>query len=272
VALVIGNESAEAFSAGPNLFSLMVALSQNQYEAVAAMVKDIQLACQRTRYARVPVVAAPFGLALGGGAEVVLGCQHVRAAAELYTGCVEVGRGPDPGGRRLHGDGGAGGGAGPRRPASTCCSLLRGPFRAWPWPRCRPAPRRRATGLPAAERHGVDGPRDRDRRRQGAGAGAGAGRLAAAPAAADPGGGRVGAATLRRPCAAWPRSTRSASTTRRSAPPGPVMTGGAVPAGATVSEHTSWTSSARPSSRCAGRRRPGPASRACSPTGKPLLN
>ena len=45
------------------------------------MVVGFQKVCQRTRYARVPVVAAPFGLALGGGAEVVLGCQAVRAAA-----------------------------------------------------------------------------------------------------------------------------------------------------------------------------------------------
>ena len=52
----------------------------------------------RTRYARVPVVAAPFGLTLGGGAEVVMGCQVVRAAAELYVGCVEVGVGLIPAG------------------------------------------------------------------------------------------------------------------------------------------------------------------------------
>jgi 3-hydroxyacyl-CoA dehydrogenase len=44
------------------------------------------------------VVAAPFGLALGGGAELVLGCQTVRAAAELYIGCVEVGVGLVPAG------------------------------------------------------------------------------------------------------------------------------------------------------------------------------
>ena len=83
----------------------------------------------RTRYARVPVVAAPFGLALGGGAEVVLGCQTVRAAAELYVGCVEVGVGPHPGGRRLHGAGGARLGHGHRRSArSTCCRWCSVPF------------------------------------------------------------------------------------------------------------------------------------------------
>lgn len=98
IGLVIGNDGAEAFSAGANLFGLMVALSQGNLDGVSQMVAAFQNACQRTRYARVPVVAAPFGLALGGGAEVILGCQHVRAAAELYVGCVEVGVGLIPAG------------------------------------------------------------------------------------------------------------------------------------------------------------------------------
>ena len=98
VGLVIGNDGADAFCAGANLFALMVALGQNQLQAIDEMVVGFQGACQRTRYARVPVVAAPFGLALGGGAEVILGCQTVRAAAELYVGCVEVGVGLIPAG------------------------------------------------------------------------------------------------------------------------------------------------------------------------------
>jgi 3-hydroxyacyl-CoA dehydrogenase len=98
VALVIGNDAPDAFCAGANLFSLMVALGQNNTAGIHDMVVGFQNAGQRTRYARVPVVAAPFGLALGGGAEVVLGCQSVRAAAELYLGCVEVGVGLVPAG------------------------------------------------------------------------------------------------------------------------------------------------------------------------------
>lgn len=98
VGLVIGNDAPDAFCAGANLFSLMVAVGQGNLAAVGEMVTTFQNACQRTRYARVPVVAAPFGLTLGGGAEVVLGCQNVRAAAELYLGCVEVGVGLIPAG------------------------------------------------------------------------------------------------------------------------------------------------------------------------------
>jgi 3-hydroxyacyl-CoA dehydrogenase len=98
VALVIGNDAPEAFCAGANLFALMVALGQGNLAAIDAMVVGFQGACRRTRYARVPVVAAPFGLVLGGGAEVVMGCQVTRAAAELYLGCVEVGVGLIPAG------------------------------------------------------------------------------------------------------------------------------------------------------------------------------
>jgi 3-hydroxyacyl-CoA dehydrogenase len=98
VALVIGNDAPNAFSAGANLFGLMVAFGQGNLAGVEQMVVAFQNACMRTRYARVPVVAAPFGLALAGGCEMILGCQTVRAAAELYTACVEVGVGLIPAG------------------------------------------------------------------------------------------------------------------------------------------------------------------------------
>jgi 3-hydroxyacyl-CoA dehydrogenase len=97
-ALVIGNGAPEAFCAGANLFALMMTLGQGQMAEVEQMVVAFQNACMRTRYARVPVVAAPFGLTLGGGAEVVMGCQVVRAAAETYIGCVEVAVGLIPAG------------------------------------------------------------------------------------------------------------------------------------------------------------------------------
>jgi 3-hydroxyacyl-CoA dehydrogenase len=98
VALVIGNDAPDAFCAGANLFGLMVAIGQGNMQAIDQMVVAFQAACNRTRYARVPVVGAPFGLVLGGGAEIVMGCQVVRAAAELYVGCVEVGVGLIPAG------------------------------------------------------------------------------------------------------------------------------------------------------------------------------
>src|SRR4051794_11682185 len=116
VGLVIGNDGPDAFCAGANLFGLMMALGQGNMKVIDQMVVDFQNAFLRTRYARVPVVAAPFGLALGGGAEVVLGCQVVRAAAELYVGCVEVGVGLIPAGGGCMGRGAPAAGRGPHRP------------------------------------------------------------------------------------------------------------------------------------------------------------
>jgi 3-hydroxyacyl-CoA dehydrogenase len=62
------------------------------------MVRGFQGACQRMKYASVPVVAAPYGMTLGGGLEVCLGAGNVQAAAETYSGLVEVGVGLIPGG------------------------------------------------------------------------------------------------------------------------------------------------------------------------------
>ena len=76
----------------------MVALGQENMQAIDEHGGRLPERLPAHRYARVPVVGAPFGLALGGGAEVVLGCQTVRAAAELYVGCVEVGVGLIPAG------------------------------------------------------------------------------------------------------------------------------------------------------------------------------
>ncbi|HEY0708465.1 MAG TPA: 3-hydroxyacyl-CoA dehydrogenase/enoyl-CoA hydratase family protein [Polyangia bacterium] len=130
VGLVIGNESTEAFCAGANLFSLMMGLSQNMYDPIMEMVAAFQRATMRMRYARVPIVVAPAGLALGGGAEVVLAAPVVRAALETYMGLVEVGVGLLP----------AGGGCmemaarvserAADDPAFDLLPLLRGPFEA----------------------------------------------------------------------------------------------------------------------------------------------
>jgi 3-hydroxyacyl-CoA dehydrogenase len=95
--LVVANQG-EHFCVGANLFMVVVAASQKQWGSIHSMVKNFQLACQRMKYASVPVVAAPYGMALGGGLEVCLGAASVQAAAETYAGLVEVGVGLVPGG------------------------------------------------------------------------------------------------------------------------------------------------------------------------------
>jgi len=80
------------------LFAVVMAAQQGQWAELRAMVKRLQAGALRMRYASVPVVAAPFGMTLGGGLEVCFGANHVQAAAETYAGLVEVGVGIIPGG------------------------------------------------------------------------------------------------------------------------------------------------------------------------------
>jgi len=96
-ALLVANDG-EHFCVGANLFLVAMAAGQKQWDAIRDMVKNFQLACQRMKYASVPVVAAPFGMTLGGGLEVCLGASAVQAAAETYAGLVEVGVGLVPAG------------------------------------------------------------------------------------------------------------------------------------------------------------------------------
>src|SRR5574339_1183089 len=62
------------------------------------MVRAFQQSTMALRYADVPVVVAPAGLAVGGGCEIVLHAARVQAAAESYIGLVEVGVGLIPAG------------------------------------------------------------------------------------------------------------------------------------------------------------------------------
>ena len=62
------------------------------------MIRAFQHAMMALRYSDVPVVVAPAGLTLGGGAEIALHADRVQAAAETYMGLVEVGVGLIPAG------------------------------------------------------------------------------------------------------------------------------------------------------------------------------
>jgi 3-hydroxyacyl-CoA dehydrogenase len=96
-ALVVGND-APHFSAGANLMLLLLESQEGNWEEIDLMVRSFQAATLGLRYSDVPVVVAPAGLTLGGGCEVVLHADRVRAAAESYIGLVEVGVGLIPAG------------------------------------------------------------------------------------------------------------------------------------------------------------------------------
>lgn len=95
--IVVFNEG-QNFCVGANLGSVVMASMNKQWSDIETMVDRYQGATQRLKYAKVPVVAAPFGMTLGGGLELCFACDAVQAAAETYSGLVEVGVGLIPGG------------------------------------------------------------------------------------------------------------------------------------------------------------------------------
>lgn len=97
VGLVLGNDG-QNFSAGANLMLLWLESQQKNWDNIIKLVKGFQDTTQRLKYFKKPVVAAPFGLALGGGCEISMACHRVRMHGELYMGLVEVGAGLIPGG------------------------------------------------------------------------------------------------------------------------------------------------------------------------------
>ncbi|MCB9777828.1 MAG: 3-hydroxyacyl-CoA dehydrogenase/enoyl-CoA hydratase family protein [Alphaproteobacteria bacterium] len=97
-ALVIGNQGGNAFSAGANLMMVGMAAMQGDWKTLETMIETLQTTLQRAKYSKRPVVTAPWGLTLGGGAEVAMHSAHTQAAGELYMGLVEVGVGLIPAG------------------------------------------------------------------------------------------------------------------------------------------------------------------------------
>lgn len=95
--LVVGNE-AENFSAGANLFMVVVAAQQGMWDMLEQAVRKLQDVNMRMRYFPKPVVVAPAGMALGGGCEITMHGSRVVAASETYIGLVELGAGVIPAG------------------------------------------------------------------------------------------------------------------------------------------------------------------------------
>jgi 3-hydroxyacyl-CoA dehydrogenase len=95
--LVISNEGAN-FSAGANVGMIFMLAIEQEYDELDMAIRLFQNSMMRARYSSVPVVVAPHGLALGGGCELSLHSDKICAAAETYTGLVELGVGLIPGG------------------------------------------------------------------------------------------------------------------------------------------------------------------------------
>ena len=95
--LVIGTDAAD-FSAGANLALLLIEAEDGEWAELDRAVRSFQEAMMAMRYAPIPVVVAPRGRTLGGGAEMVLAADRAQALVETYIGLVEVGLGLIPAG------------------------------------------------------------------------------------------------------------------------------------------------------------------------------
>lgn len=95
--LVIANEGPN-FSAGANVGMIFMFAIEQEYDELDFAIRSFQNTMMRCRYSSIPVVVAPHGLALGGACEMSLHSDKVCAAAETYTGLVELGVGLIPGG------------------------------------------------------------------------------------------------------------------------------------------------------------------------------
>ena len=95
--LVIANHGTN-FSVGANLPIILFTAQEEEWDDLEWMVKTFQESFMKLKYLDKPVVAAPAGMALGGGCEICLAADRVRFAAETYMGLVEVGVGLIPAG------------------------------------------------------------------------------------------------------------------------------------------------------------------------------
>jgi 3-hydroxyacyl-CoA dehydrogenase len=96
-AIVVGNEAPD-FCVGANLAQVLMGAKMRMWPLIDKAVHANQQANLRLKYSPVPVVVAPVGRTLGGGAEIVMHGAKVRAAVETYIGLVEVGAGVIPAG------------------------------------------------------------------------------------------------------------------------------------------------------------------------------
>ena len=96
-AMVIANQAVN-FSVGANLMLVLVAAQEQEWDELHLAVKQFQNVNLAIKYAPKPVVAAPQGMALGGGCEISLHAAKIQAAAEAYIGLVEAGVGLIPAG------------------------------------------------------------------------------------------------------------------------------------------------------------------------------
>lgn len=94
--LVIANQGKN-FSVGANLYLIMEQIEKKDWDNLERLVKSFQDGNMALKYFIKPVVSAPYGMTLGGGAEICLHSHSLTPHAETYMGLVEMGVGLLPG-------------------------------------------------------------------------------------------------------------------------------------------------------------------------------
>jgi len=87
--LIIINEGMQ-FSAGVNLNYVMEFVKEKNWKAIEKFIYHFQMTCKQLKYSNNLVIAAPSGLALGGGFEVLVQSDYVVAHTNIVTGLVET--------------------------------------------------------------------------------------------------------------------------------------------------------------------------------------
>ncbi|MDR1132398.1 MAG: enoyl-CoA hydratase/isomerase family protein [Oscillospiraceae bacterium] len=95
--LVIGTQGKN-FSVGANLTTMKEGIDNKDFAAFEKRVRAFQQMTMAIKYSKKPIVAAPYGMTLGGGLEVVLHTSARAALNKSFMGLVEVGVGLIPGG------------------------------------------------------------------------------------------------------------------------------------------------------------------------------
>ncbi|HUN54598.1 MAG TPA: 3-hydroxyacyl-CoA dehydrogenase/enoyl-CoA hydratase family protein [Smithella sp.] len=96
--MVVANHDPRMFSAGADIFGVLCAISEKQWDDLEKMVAGLQNSLMKMKYLPKPVVTAPAGMALGGGCEIAMHGDYCLANGETYMGLVEVGVGVLPAG------------------------------------------------------------------------------------------------------------------------------------------------------------------------------
>ena len=94
--LVLWHEAP--FALGANLKEVAEAIAAGQFDLLESYVGEFQNTAMALKYAKVPVVAAVQGMALGGGCEFLMHAAKRVVALESYIGLVEAGVGLLPAG------------------------------------------------------------------------------------------------------------------------------------------------------------------------------